>query len=156
MSDPFAELPATPQPVGVDAGATPARILIVDDSAMTRAMVRRSVTLSGIPAELAEAPDGAAALEALRGGAAEGRPFDVCFLDLNMPRVGGMEVAQAVRADDALPTRVVIVSSEAMASRVKQLQEAGVAGYVRKPFRPEQIRQVLLGVLPTSLVASAA
>ena len=155
MPDPFQDQPAAPALTG-PAGATgpSVRVLIVDDSAMTRAMVRRSVTLSGIPADLSEAPDGEAALAALRQAGVDGRPFDICFLDLNMPRVGGMEVAIAVRDDDALPTRVVIVSSESMASRVRQLQDAGVAGYVRKPFRPEQIRQVLVSVLSPAAVAA--
>lgn len=153
MSDPFAELPDAPGDAAPTGGAS-IRVLIVDDSAMTRAMVRRSVTLSGVDAEVEEAADGQFALDALAAAQRRGRPFDVCFLDLNMPRVNGIEVAMAVHADAAMPTRVVIVSSEAMASRVRQLQEAGVSGYVRKPFKPEQIRQVLAGVLAEGRVAA--
>ena len=156
MCDPFDELPDAQ--TAVETGReSPLRVLVVDDSAMTRAMVRRSVTLSGVDATVEEAPDGQAAIEKLRGALAEGRPFDVCFLDLNMPRVGGIEVARAVHDDAAMPTQVVIVSSEAMAGRIRQLQESGVSGYVRKPFKPEQIRQVLCGVLaPATSAATAA
>jgi two-component system chemotaxis response regulator CheY len=106
-------------------------------------MVARSVTLSGVEAELEQAADGVVALERLRADR-----FDVCFLDLNMPRMGGLEVAQAVQADEAIATHVVVVSSEAMAGRIEQLQSSGVAGYIRKPFTPTQIRDVLLRLVP--------
>jgi CheY-like chemotaxis protein len=114
------------------------RILIVDDSALTRSLVKRSIAMSDVPADVAEAGDGLAALEQLRA-----KTFDICFLDLNMPRMGGVEVARTVFGDPKLTTRVVIVSSEAMAGKIKDLQEAGVSGYIRKPFQPEAIREVL-------------
>ncbi|MEM1012419.1 MAG: response regulator [Planctomycetota bacterium] len=115
------------------------RILVVDDSKMTRAMIRRSIMLSGVEAEIDEACDGLEALDRLR----ENSGYGVCFLDLNMPRLGGVEVAKAVCGDEAMNTRIVIVSSEAMAKRIDDLREAGVAGYIRKPFKPEAIRDVL-------------
>ncbi len=121
---------------GNEAGAL--RVLVVDDSKMTRAMIRRSIVLSGIEVDVEEACDGVEALERLRE-----EPYAVCFLDLNMPRLGGVEVAKAVCGDKAMKTRVVIVSSEAMSGRINDLQAAGVAGYIRKPFKPEAIRDVL-------------
>jgi len=132
----------TDQPPAADAADGSFGVLIVDDSSLTRSMVRRSVELGsaslGLAPRIAEAADGVEALERLRTGA-----FDVCFLDLNMPRLGGVEVARAVCEDAAIATRVVIVSSEAMSGRIDQLREVGVAGYIRKPFQPEAIRQML-------------
>ena len=126
-----------------DPGAGGLRVLVVDDSAVTRAMVKRSIAIGGAPVDtLKEAGDGEQALELLRS-----ERFDVCFLDLNMPRLGGCEVAAAVRADASISTRIVIVSSESMAGKIEQLQQSGVTGYIKKPFTPEQICNVLHGVL---------
>ena len=135
----------------------PLRILIVDDSAITRAVIRRSIkiatTASPRPVTMAEACDGAEGLDKLRA-----EPFDVCFLDLNMPRMGGLEMARAVFADGTLSTAIVIVSSESMSKKIAQLKQEGVRGYIRKPFAPEQIRDMLQlladgGELPNRIAA---
>lgn len=125
-------------------------ILIVDDSATTRAIIKRTIQMAGIDTKkLSEAPDGAAALEMI--GA---EPFDLVFLDINMPNMNGIEVTRTLRANPktaVLP--VIIVSSESTASRQHELQEVGVQGYITKPFTPEQIRSVVQTVLG---VANAA
>jgi two-component system chemotaxis response regulator CheY len=119
--------------------STRLKVLIVDDSALTRAMIRRSVEMSGLAATLEEAPNGRLALARLAEGG-----IDLCFLDLNMPEMGGIEVAKAVRDDERYAgVRVVVVSSESMANRIQELQAAGVKAYIRKPFTPEQIRDIV-------------
>ncbi|MEL7239214.1 MAG: response regulator, partial [Planctomycetota bacterium] len=121
---------------------TPLRVLIVDDSSVTRAVVRRAIRMAGNvddrPVNIEEACDGQEALEKLRDA-----EFHVCFLDLNMPRMGGMEVASAVFADGSISTAIVVVSSESMRDKIDRLQRDGVRGYIRKPFAPEQIREML-------------
>ncbi len=148
------QIPSTSN--GTDGDAARCRVLIVDDSAVTRAMVRRSVMLSGVDADIEEAADGMEALAELRAAQEAGRSYDVCFLDLNMPRMGGVEVATEACGQGGVSTRVVIVSSESMSARIKQLQEAGVSGYIKKPFKPEEIRGVLARVLePKSAIRAA-
>jgi two-component system, chemotaxis family, chemotaxis protein CheY len=130
------------------------RILIVDDSATTRAVIKRTIGMCGVEVEkIAEAGNGKDALAMLQVG-----HFDMMFLDLNMPEMGGIEVTQRVRENPALShVNVCIVSSESMESRVQQLKAAGAKGYVKKPFTPEQIRTAITDTLGTANgVANAA
>lgn len=120
------------------------RFLIVDDSATTRAVIRRTLGMCGVEVEkIVEAGNGRDALAMLRVG-----HFDMVFLDLNMPEMSGLEVTEKLRQDPKLAgVSVCVVSSESMESRVQQLRTAGVRGYIKKPFTPEQIRQVIHEIL---------
>lgn len=137
------ELPEAVQQQAIDVAPDAAlRVLIVDDSSVTRAVVRRAIRMAGNvddrPISIDEACDGEQALDKLRDA-----DFHVCFLDLNMPKMGGMEVASAVFADGSISTAIVVVSSESMRDKIDRLRRDGVRGYIRKPFAPEQIREML-------------
>ena len=115
-------------------------ILIVDDSATTRAMIRRVITLSGIDAgTILEACDGREGLDAL-----DACEVDLVLADLHMPNMGGIEMTQKMMADPTLRhVPVVIVSADPNASRIEALRQQGVKGYVAKPFTPEAFREAL-------------
>lgn len=120
------------------------RLLVVDDSAVTRAMIKRTVAAAGLPvAEVDEASDGQAAIRSLAM-----RGADVLITDLNMPGMGGVDLVRAVRADPVLASiAVVVVSTDGSPARRAMLSSLGVAGYLAKPFRPEDLRQILSGVI---------
>ncbi len=120
------------------------RLLVVDDSAVTRAMIKRTVAAAGLPvAEVDEASDGQAAIRSLAM-----RGADVLITDLNMPGMGGVDLVRAVRADPVLAAiAVVVVSTDGSPARRAMLSSLGVAGYLAKPFRPEDLRRVLSGVI---------
>lgn len=115
-------------------------ILIVDDSATTRALVRRAVTLSGIDlAEIHEADNGLGALDIV-----EQRQVDLVLADLHMPQMGGVEMLQRILANPRtrnLP--VVIISAEPDDQRLEELKRQGARAWLRKPFTPERVRQVV-------------
>jgi two-component system chemotaxis response regulator CheY len=119
-------------------------ILIVDDSATTRALVRRAIALSGLDAgEIREAEHGRAALELLAAG-----PADLVLADLHMPEMGGIEMTQRLLADEK--TRdipVIIISAEPDANRLEELKRQGVRAWLRKPFTPERVRDVVQEVM---------
>jgi two-component system chemotaxis response regulator CheY len=119
------------------------RILVVDDSAIVRTMLRKAISISGEPVgEIREAANGREALGALAAG-----PVDLVFTDLNMPHMGGVELVERMRADGALAgIPVVVVSSERNATTTEALRGKGVRAYVTKPFRPEEVRDVLRGI----------
>ena len=119
-------------------------ILVADDSAIVRAMVKKAIAMAGLPVgQVYEAANGREALEVLRRSW-----VDVVFADINMPEMTGPELLQAMKADPALAsTPVVIVSSEHSAVRVAELERLGARAYVKKPFRPEQFRAVVTGIL---------
>lgn len=120
-------------------------ILIVDDSATTRAMIKRILGLCGVDlTQVREAGDGVAGLETLRKHGA-----DLVLADLHMPNMGGVEMTQQILADPALRhVPVVIVSADPNVSRIEELKGRGVKGYLAKPFTPEAFREVLGRVLP--------
>jgi len=119
-------------------------ILIVDDSATTRAVVKRIITLCGFDAaNVIEAGDGNVALDLLGT-----RAVDLVLADLHMPNMGGIEMTQRMSADPRLRTiPVVIVSADPNANRIDQLKQQGVRGYLAKPFTPERFREVLGQIL---------
>jgi two-component system, chemotaxis family, chemotaxis protein CheY len=120
-------------------------ILVVDDSPIARAVLRKVIAMSGVDVgRVLEAGDGAEALEVL------GREsVDLVLADVNMPRLGGPDLVRRLRATPALAgTPVVMVSSERSRARQDELRRNGVRAYLTKPCRPEQLREVLVAVLP--------
>jgi two-component system chemotaxis response regulator CheY len=119
-------------------------ILVADDSAIVRTMVRKAIAMAGLPVgQVHEAANGREALEVLRRAW-----VDVVFADINMPEMTGIELLEAMKGDAALAaTPVVIVSSDRNPARVEQTQRAGASAYVKKPFRPEQFRDVVNALL---------
>ena len=123
-------------------------ILIVDDSATTRAVIKRTLQMAEVPVkQIYEAPNGKAALEVLSCVR-----VDLVLADLHMPQMTGVEMASAIHANpETTGIPVIVVSAEPNVERLQRLtSEAGIRGYVRKPFTPEQIavavRDVLQGV----------
>ncbi len=115
-------------------------VLIVDDSPIMRAMLKKALDLSGhAPESVCEASDGVEALERLAEGA-----VSIVFADIHMPRMNGLELIEQMSNDPRYKSvAVVVVSSDATEKHQDQLTKCGVRAILRKPFRPEQIRAVI-------------
>ena len=127
-------------------------VLVVDDSAVMRAMIVRTLRLTGLPlGDVHEAADGAEALDRLRQAW-----VDLMLLDLNMPIMNGMQVVERLRADpETADLKVIVVSTEGSETRIDHLARQGVA-FVHKPFTPEQLRDTVLRVTGISHEQAAA
>ncbi len=127
-------------------------VLIVDDSATIRSMVKRTIRMIGLEVdEFLEASDGISALAQL----AENE-VAVMLVDINMPRMGGVELLTRMKESERLrDIPIVIASTEGSKTRIDQLMELGASGYVRKPFQPEQLREALLPMLKVTENATA-
>ncbi len=121
-------------------------VLVVDDSAVMRKMIIRTLGLSGLPhASVTEAGNGAEGLTALRS-----RPVDVALVDLNMPVMSGEEMMEQAWADAAVSQpRFIVVSTESGDARVAALKARGVA-FIHKPFTPEALRRTILSITGAS------
>ena len=122
-------------------------ILIVDDSAMMRAMIKRVASVAGMPVgAIYEAANGREALAIL-----EQHPVQFVFTDINMPVMTGTELLQAMKArDDWRGIVRVIISTDGSDSRRLEAEDLSVSLYVEKPFRPEVMRDVLASITPAS------
>ncbi|MEI8198400.1 MAG: response regulator [Phycisphaerae bacterium] len=119
-------------------------ILIVDDSATTRAMIKRVIRMSGVPVDQTlEAPDGKVAM-----GLLAQHPIDIVLADLHMPEMTGLELTRAMQANPATsPIPIVIISAEPNTATIEALEKEGIRGHLRKPFTPEALRTCLTDLL---------
>jgi two-component system chemotaxis response regulator CheY len=117
-------------------------VLVVDDSAVMRAMVVRTLKMSGVPiASIHEAGHGEEGLRKLQE-----EWIDLLLLDVNMPVMNGEEMLRRIREDERTrDLAVIIVSTEGSETRLAALQALGAA-IVRKPFPPETLRETILRV----------
>jgi two-component system chemotaxis response regulator CheY len=118
-------------------------VIVVDDSAMMRLVIGRALRMLGLPiGRIDEAGDGVAALAVLRA-----RPFDLAIIDINMPHMNGLELIDAIAADEQLAhVPVVVVSTEASKQQLAAIQGGGIR-FVRKPFDPERLLEAIVGAL---------
>jgi two-component system, chemotaxis family, chemotaxis protein CheY len=117
-------------------------VLIVDDSAVMRAMIVRTLKMSGVPiASIHEAAHGEEGLHRLQE-----EWIDLVLLDINMPVMNGEEMLTRIRADERTrDLAVIVVSTEGSETRLAALQAMG-AVIVHKPFPPEVLRNTILHV----------
>lgn len=119
------------------------RALIVDDSRFIRQHLRQLLERIGLSCE--EAIDGREALKLLQ----ESGAFDFMLLDVNMPRMSGLECVKALRdAGLQRPMKVMMVTTEADNSFICRALEYGADEFLMKPFTQESLREklVMLGL----------
>ncbi len=123
-----------------DAGPRPLNVLIVDDSAMMRAMIKRVASLCEVPiGRIYEASNGAEAIRVL-----ETTDIDALFTDINMPVMTGTQLLREIGKYPRYDTLTrVIISTDGSAARRDEVKDLNVRLYVEKPFRPEVMRDVL-------------
>lgn len=114
-------------------------VLIVDDSAVMRAMIRKTLLLCNLSiGECHEAGNGQEGLAKLKDNW-----VDLAIVDINMPVMGGEEMIAAVRANpDTAALPIIVISTEGSQSRIERLEQQG-AKFIHKPFAPETVRAIL-------------
>jgi two-component system, chemotaxis family, chemotaxis protein CheY len=118
-------------------------VLIVDDSGVMRAMIQKTMKLSGLQiGEIHQAANGREGIEAL-----ERQWIDLVIVDINMPVMTGEEMIEHMQANANLKTiPTIVISTEGSQTRIDRLQGKGVR-FIHKPFSPEIIRDTVKDVL---------
>lgn len=117
------------------------RILVVEDQRPVREAIGE--TLEGEGYEVRMIRDGFAAAEAVRAEA-----FDLITLDLNMPSLDGMTVAEAIRRSPLNEkTPVVVVSAYLSEGVMRELRGKGISRFLSKPFFPDELIAEVRGAL---------
>jgi two-component system chemotaxis response regulator CheY len=119
-------------------------VLIVDDSAAIRKILNRVLVQAEVPLGMVhEAGDGIEALGKLKT-----ERVGLILSDINMPNMDGIEFLTRVKADEAHKhVPVLMVTTEGSQAKVMQALELGAAGYVKKPFTADQIKEKLTGLI---------
>lgn len=119
------------------------RILIVDDSATSRMIIKRCFQIAGLrDAEYLEAEDGLKAIGLLQDGG-----VDLILSDLKMPKMDGHTFIRKLRVYE--PTKdlpVIVISSLGGDVSESDLMETGASAVIRKPVSPEKVTNALGGI----------
>lgn len=121
------------------------RVLIVDDNATNRNILRTQVASWGM--ENGTAPDGAEALALLRAAADREEPYDLAILDMQMPDMDGLALARAIGVEYGVAPPTLVLLSSIGQDLGGAAREAGIAAVLTKPVRQSQLYDCLATVL---------
>ena len=116
------------------------KILLVDDAAFMRKMIKDTLTKNGYT-EVFEAVDGADAVEKF----SELSP-DLVVMDITMPNMDGLEALKAIRAKDG-SANVVMCSAMGQESMVMDAVRSGAKDFIVKPFKPDRVLKTVTSIL---------
>ena len=117
------------------------KLLLVDDSAVMRKMISRSLRQAGFEIDaMSEAGNGIEGLEVLKAG-----DVDLVLCDWNMPEMNGVDIVREVRKDSKLP--IIMLTTESSTEKVTEAMTAGADGFITKPFTPDKLSSKIQLVL---------
>ena len=120
------------------AGKLPLRLLVVDDNAINQKVALKMLQQFGYQADVAA--NGHEAIQAVSA-----RPYDIAFMDVQMPEMDGLEATRRIRLlpPHASSTVVVAMTANAMRGDRERCLEAGMDDYIPKPVRPPELQAAL-------------
>jgi two-component system chemotaxis response regulator CheY len=125
-------------------------ILVVDDFSTMRRIIKGLLQDLGY-SNVTEADDGLTALPLLKAG-----NFDFLITDWNMPGMPGVELLRQVRADERLSKMpVLMLTAEAKREQIIEAAQAGVSGYVIKPFTAAVLKEKIEKIFATKTQSAA-
>jgi PAS domain S-box-containing protein len=125
------------------------KLLVVDDNATNRAIIRHQVSAWGIQVD--EADSAIVALNAMQTAVNHNQPYDIAILDMQMPDVDGEMLAQQIKATPALKaTLLVMMTSLGQRKGSDRLAELGLSAYLVKPVKQSRLFDCLMEVIHQS------
>ncbi|MCK5147501.1 response regulator [bacterium] len=119
------------------------RVLIVDDNATNRRVLQDMVQAWGLLPELVE--DGNKALKAIDEALVKGMPYQLALLDMNMPGMDGLSLAEKIRQDARFDDlSLIMLSSSSRSADDHRVNNVGIASYMSKPVRQQELLHVIL------------
>ncbi|MDE2370862.1 MAG: response regulator [Burkholderiales bacterium] len=117
-------------------------VLVVDDSATNREILQRQLDAAGM--RCVGVDGGAAALEWLERARAQGDAFEIAVIDMKMPGMDGLQLAEAIRARPALAElELVLATSLHAADEMARARRSGFCAYLSKPVRRDDLYRAL-------------
>ncbi len=134
------------------------RVMIVDDSAVMRRIVESALRNAGcVLTEVLQAANGAEALAQIERTPAHSLPLDLILCDVHMPVTNGLAFLREKRARGlALGVPVGMITADPSDPHLLNALASGAAGYIAKPFTPEQMLACMASWLPLASLAQIA
>ncbi len=127
------------------------RCLIVDDSKTNRTIVHHYITSWGMGN--GSAANGGRGLEFLRRAAAEGHPYDLAIIDMQMPEMDGLQLARMIKSEPGIAgTRLILLTSMGN-QNAPMMKQAGFSAGLAKPVRQSQLFDCIANVMADTLTA---
>jgi two-component system cell cycle response regulator DivK len=121
---------------------TSKRILHIEDNSFNRKIVRDLLARTSY--QLEEASDGVQGLDAARAA-----PPDLVLVDIQLPRMSGLEVTRELRADRRTAhVPIIVITSFALSGDDQQAKDAGASEYVAKPYSPRELLAIIRRLAP--------
>lgn len=117
-------------------------VLLVEDNEMNTLLT--SVIVEGLGADVTQANNGKQAIDLLEKG-----KFDVILMDLHMPLMNGFETTRFIRNNLGLQTPVIAITANVVNDEKNKCIEAGMNGFITKPYTDEVLFQVITACLTT-------
>jgi len=120
-------------------------VLVVDDNDTNRTVIENMLNAWGM--NVTQASNGREALDILMAHATQDADFDLALVDMNMPELDGLGLAEAVRTSGRYRNlKMVLLSSVSSPDDVRRAQDVGYQRFVPKPLRKAELRQAILGI----------
>jgi PAS domain S-box-containing protein len=130
------------------------KVLSVDDNETNRLLI--DTLLSGWGCRVSEAANGEQALALLRQAQASGDPFTIALLDMAMPGMNGVVLADQIKGDEALcETALVLLTSLGQRDRSDLFRRAGFSWVLTKPIRRTTLQQILISIASGAIAEGA-
>ena len=147
---PEAQAPTSPETLGEERRL---RILAAEDNS-TNALFLKAL-LEPLEVDLVIVEDGLRAVEAFGGG-----DFDIVLMDIQMPRMSGVDASLAIRREEAergrCPTPILAVTANVMGDQMAEYRAAGIDGIVSKPIQAQKLYEAIDGALSQAADRAAA
>ena len=134
------ETAAPSPPAVVERPALQGRVLVADDVQFNRQLICLLLEKAGV--EVEQAQDGLTACQMVRQSQGEGRPFDVVFMDVQMPVMDGYEATRCIH-QEGYSGVIIALTAHAMDADRQKCLEAGCDGYLAKPVDSHELYAVL-------------
>jgi len=129
------------------------RVLVVDDNATSRQILRHQIFAWKL--QKGSAAGGHEALRVLRAAVVENRAYDIALLDVEMPEMDGLTLARAIKADPAIAgTKLIALTPLGHALGDNELQAAGIDASLNKPVKQSRLFDCLVNVIGKSEAAN--
>ncbi|MBW4614431.1 MAG: response regulator [Desmonostoc vinosum HA7617-LM4] len=124
------------------------RLLVVDDNATNRKIVRHQATYWGMQVD--EVDSAASALKAIQDALKHGRAYDVALIDMQMPQTDGMTLGEQIKANSVMAELpLIMLTSTNQRDEVQRALKIGFAAYLVKPVKPSQLFDIIMIILGT-------